>query len=255
MDWIPTRLTYRQTGYFSKIITDYLGHEDCLTSFYAHPVSLEGIRASIDARQRFPVAREVLVGALKRQYSMVAAAPAVQANIESLLQEQTFTVCTAHQPAIFTGPLYFIYKILHAIKLAGELRRQFPGHSFVPVFYMGSEDADLDELGHVYLDRERLVWDTAQKGAVGRMHTHGLEKLIERIEGEYSVQPFGRELTDMVKEAYLGSPDIQTATFRLLHRLFGEFGLVVLIADEPALKRLMIPVFEEDLFPRPPRAW
>ncbi len=248
MDWIPTRLTYRQTGYFSKIITDYLEQEDCLASFYAHPVSIEGIGASLAARQKFPVRRDLLVGALKKQYDAVAAAPAVQSNIDSLLQEQVFTVCTAHQPALFTGPLYFLYKILHTIRLADQLRRQFPQCGFVPVFYMGSEDADLDELGHVYLGSEKLVWDTAQKGAVGRMHTKGLENLIARIDGEYAVQPFGGELIGMLKEAYLESGDIQTATFKLLHRLFGEYGLVVLIADEPGLKRQMIPVFEEDLF-------
>jgi bacillithiol biosynthesis cysteine-adding enzyme BshC len=248
MDWIPTRLSYDQTGYFPKIITDYLEGADGLSAFYAHPVSPEGILASIAARKEFATHRQVLVAALQRQYTKVVPVPSVERNIESLLKEEVFTVCTAHQPTLFAGPLYFIYKILHTIRLAAELRRQHPQFGFVPVFYMGSEDADLDELGHVWLDSEKLVWDTWQKGAVGRMHTQGLNSLIERIEGEFSVQPHGKELCDMLKDAYLDSPDIQTATFRLIHRLFGEYGLVVLIADEPDLKRLMIPVFEEELF-------
>jgi bacillithiol synthase len=270
MDWIPTHLPYRQTGYFSKIITDYLAQADSLASFYTYPVSGQGIQASLQARQQFPVRRQVLVDALKKQYELVRVGPSlqdetsvqgkpsvqekpsVQGNIESLLSENCFTVCTAHQPALFTGPLYFIYKILHTIKLADRLGRDFPQYRFVPVYYMGSEDADLEELGHVYLGAEKLVWEAGQKGAVGRMSTSGLENLIDRIGGEYSVQPFGRELIDMLKEAYLGSLDIQTATFRLIHRLFGEYGLVVLIADEPGLKRLMIPVFEEDLFSQTP---
>jgi bacillithiol biosynthesis cysteine-adding enzyme BshC len=248
MDWIPTHLPYRQTGYFSKIITDYLEQAAALSPFYAHPVSQEGILAALGARQQFPVRRDLLVAALKEQYNGTAQPPAVEKNIDSLLQEKVFTVCTAHQPTLFAGPLYFIYKILHTIRLAEQLRVQHPQYGFVPVFYMGSEDADLEELGHVWLNNEKLVWDTRQKGAVGRMHTEGLGPLIDRIEGELSVQPFGKELSGMLKDAYLDSPDIQTATFRLIHRLFGEYGLVVLIADEPGLKRQMIPVFEEDLF-------
>jgi bacillithiol synthase len=248
MDWIPTKLAYDQTGFFPKIITDYLEGAEPLSPFYAHPVTPAGIEASLRARKGFVMHREVLVAALRQQYTKVTSFPIVERNIESLAKEEVFTVCTAHQPTLFAGPLYFIYKILHTIRLAEDLRRQHPQIGFVPVFFMGSEDADLDELGHVWLDNEKLVWDTWQKGAVGRMHTQGLNSLIERIEGEFSVQPFGRELCDMLREAYLESPDIQTATFRLIHRLFGEYGLVVLIADEPNLKRLMIPAFEEELF-------
>lgn len=252
MDWIPTHLPYRQTGYFSKIITDYLDQAEALMPFYKHPVSSEGIQAALEARRRNPVNRAVLVAALREQYTMVASALPVQQNIDALLQENSFTVCTAHQPAIFTGPLYFIYKILHTIRLADSLKKQYPAYHFVPVFYMGSEDADLEELGKIYLDREKLVWDTKQTGAVGRMKTKGLEKILNRVEGQLSVQPFGKELVSLVKDIYLGSPDIQTATFRLLHSLFAEYGLVVLIPDSASLKQLMIPVFEDDLFRQTP---
>ena len=39
-----------------------------------------------------------------------------------------------------------------AIKLADFFSKEIPGSHFVPVFYMGSEDADLDELGHIYIE-------------------------------------------------------------------------------------------------------
>ena len=252
MDWTTTHLPYRQTGYFSRIITDYLDKADALKPFYAHPVSPEGLRSSLAARQAAPVNRAVLVSALQEQYAGMPVAPLVRQNIEHLSRETTFTVCTAHQPAIFTGHLYFIYKILHTIRLASFLATEHPDYHFVPVFYMGSEDADLDELGNVWLGGERLVWETKQTGAVGRMKTKGLDKLLYRIEGELAVERFGPELIGMLKEAYLDSPDIQTATFRLIHRLFAEYGLVVLIPDRADLKKLMIPIFEDDLFQQEP---
>jgi len=148
MDWKSTRLPYQQTGYFSRIITDYLDHTPALAPFYAHPASPEGYKAALEARKKSsPVDRTVLVTELKQQYAGLPDAPAVTRNIDSLGQQQTFTVCTAHQPAIFTGHLYFIYKILHTIRLAEYLNEQHKDSHFVPVFYMGSEDADLEELG------------------------------------------------------------------------------------------------------------
>jgi len=252
MDWTPHHLPYQQTGYFSKIITDYLDRAPAQVPFYEHPVSPDGLKAAIDARKKAPVDRKTLVAALQDQYQLVDPSPKVIANIRQLLEENTFTIVTAHQPAIFTGPLYFIYKIIHVIKLADRLNGEQPDKHFVPVFYMGSEDADLDELGNIHLNGEKLVWDTKQTGAVGRMKTKGLDQLIHRIEGELSVQPHGAELMEKVREFYLQSPDIQTATFRLLHWLFAAYGLVVLIPDRADFKRLMIPVFEEDLFQQTP---
>ena len=194
MDWTSTRLPYRQTGYFSRIITDYLDQADTLKPFYTHAVTPEGLRDSLQARQKAPVDRVALVSALEEQYTGMTDAPLVRQNIQRLSEEGTFTVCTAHQPAIFTGHLYFIYKILHTIRLADVLNRDYPDKHFVPVFYMGSEDADLEELDHIYLGGEKLVWDTKQTGAVGRMTTKGLDKLLYRIGGELSIEPFGPEL-------------------------------------------------------------
>jgi len=252
MNCKATHLTYRQTGYFSKIIVDYLEGSETLAPMYSHPVSLDGIKSAIGSRQQFPVDRKTLVTTLKEQYSAVETGSAVRANIDRLLEKNCFTVTTAHQPAIFTGTLFFLYKILHTIKLASFLSESLPSYQFVPVFYMGSEDADLDELGNIYLDQEKLVWDTRQTGAVGRMNPKGLEKILSRIEGEFSVLPFGKELVKLLKECYLAGPDIQTATFKFVHALLSQYGLVILIPDSANLKRSMLTVFEDDLFQQTP---
>lgn len=248
MDCTSTNVAYGQTGYFSKVVVDYIDQAEALRQFYKFPVSIEGLRASIDARQNYACDRALLVKELKLQYSNIPHHDLVQHNIEKLADQRTFSICTAHQPCIFTGSLFFVYKILHAVKLARECKSQWPQFDFVPVYYMGSEDADLDELGKVWLNGEEIPWETKQTGAVGRMNTKGLEKLIYRIEGELSVLPFGKELLPLLKECYLNSPDISTATLKLVHSLFAEYGVVVLIPDNPELKKALIPVFKEDLF-------
>ncbi len=252
MNCTATSLPYQQTGYFSKIITDYLDNNPGLQPFFQHSPDIDGIKNAMAARKEFANHRSLLTDILKQQYAAVPASDAVNANIQLLLQENTFTICTAHQPALFTGTLYFVYKILHAIQLANHLRKELPEYHFVPLFWMGSEDADLDELGKIYLGSDKIVWDTKQAGAVGRMNTKGLEKIIARIEGELSVQPNGKDLVQILKDAYLNSPDIQTATFKLLHKLFEQYGLVVLIPDNADLKKVMTSVFEDDLFRQQP---
>ncbi len=248
MDCTASHLSYDQTGYFTKIILDYLDNNKSLAPFYKYDVSLEGIKSAIYEREKFHTNRELLVRELKKKYAKVEQSPIVNNNIEKLLSANTFTITTAHQPAIFTGTLYFIYKILHTIKLAEDLAKEFSDKNFVPVYYMGNEDADLDELGKIYLDGEKIVWDTKQTGAVGRMNTKGLEKIISKIEGQFSGMPYGKELVQILKDCYLNSQDIQTATFKLIHQLFAKYGLIVLIPDTAELKKQMLPVFEDDLF-------
>src|SRR5688500_14989500 len=150
MDCTFTQLPYGDTGYFSHIATAYVNNDQKLRAFYKHPVSVEGIAAAISERKKFSTDRRLLVRELTKQYSTVDPIENVSTNISLLADENTFTVCTAHQPAIFTGSLFFIYKIVHAIKLAERLRVDFPESKFVPVFYMGCEDADLDELGNIF---------------------------------------------------------------------------------------------------------
>ena len=83
MDWISKRLPYQQTGYFSRIIMDYLEQAEQLSPFYQQPVSAEGLQRSLEARKAFPTDRAVLVKALEEQYAGVAAAPRVLTRIRS----------------------------------------------------------------------------------------------------------------------------------------------------------------------------
>ena len=252
MDCISTRLPYRQTDYFTKIILDYLDHAENLKPFYAHSPSLQGIQKAINERKTVSTNRKVLAEELKKQYAD-SAVSAVDKNIEALLSEDTFTITTAHQPNSFTGPLYFLYKILHTIKLAEHCKASLPQYNFVPVYYMGSEDADLEELGHIYLGGQKIEWKTKQTGAVGRMKVDKeFLKLIELINGQLIVLPFGNEIVSHVKKCYQEGVMIQDATFKLVNSLFGEYGLIVFIPDNADLKKQAVKIFEDDLLNETP---
>lgn len=248
MDQQASYTAYQDTGYFSKIVSDYLQQSPLLQPFYLHPPTLEGIQKAIIARQAFDTPRALLTEVLLKQYEGIQTTERVQQNIEALKSPDGFAITTAHQPNIFTGPLFFIYKIIHAIKLADELNARLPAYRFVPVYYMGSEDADLEEIGHVYVGGQKLVWDTKQTGSVGRMKVDKqLVKLIEVIHGQAGVLPFGNELRDMFTRCYSVGKTIQQASLELINTLFGQYGLVVLVPDDPQLKKEFLPVVIKEL--------
>ena len=253
MDCFTSRLPYRQTRAFNKIVLDYIDQSGELKPFYDQFPSLSGIKSAISKRKSSPVNREKLVKVLNDQYSSFSISGPVKENIEFLKQNNCYTITTAHQNNLFTGPLYVIYKIIHAIRLASQLNELLPENKFVPLFYMGSEDADLQELNHIYLHGEKLEWKTTQQGAVGRMKIDKeLIKLITRLKGELEVLPFGKEIIKLVEASYREGASIQQATFNFIHSLFADQGLVVLIADHPELKSEMKEVFREDLLNQQP---
>jgi len=248
MDFKATRIPYRQANAFSKITLDYIDQVPALKNFYSHLPNLTGIQKAIESRKNFPTNRELLVKVLKTQYRGKNITGKLEDNINALLSPDTFTVTTAHQNNIFTGPIYFIYKIIHAIKLADHLKEMLPGYQFVPVFYIGTEDADIDELNHIQLGGEKLEWKTKQAGAVGRMKIDkDLLKLIDKMEGQLMVLPHGNEITGLLRRFYQEGSTIQEATFDFVNELFAGFGLVILLPDNADLKKQMQPVFEDDL--------
>ncbi|MEI6949365.1 bacillithiol biosynthesis cysteine-adding enzyme BshC [Paraflavisolibacter sp. H34] len=250
-----TYLPYHQTNKFSPLVLDYLALSPAVKPFYTHPPTPDGLRRAVEAKAQHKIDRELLVNALLQQYAGVGAGEEVLENIRALASEKTFTVTTAHQPNIFTGPLYFIYKILHAIKLAACLHEQLPAYRFVPVYYMGSEDADFAELNHTYVNGHRIEWQKEQSGAVGRMRCDkNLTRLICELEGQLSIEAYGAEVIALLKRCYTEGKTVQEATFELVNELYGKYGLVVLIPDNADLKRRMIPIFEDDLFGHTPSA-
>lgn len=248
MDYSCRYLPYSNTHSFKKIVTDYLQLHPNLESLYAFTPNKAGVEKAIANRRQYPVNRHLLVEYFSNEYAGKTT-DLQSRNIQLLADNNCFTVTTAHQPNIFTGPLYFIYKILHAIQLAGELSSQFPDYKFVPVYYMGSEDADLDELGNITLQGKKLAWQTNQTGAVGRMKADKqFLQLITEVEGQLAVNTYGKELCTLLKQCYTAGKTIQQATFELVNALFGQYGLLVLIPDNHNLKQAFVPIIQKELF-------
>jgi bacillithiol biosynthesis cysteine-adding enzyme BshC len=239
---------YADTGLFSKLVLDYLKGAPQLRKLYAHRPNWEGIAESIKKREAFPTNRSVLAKVLQEQYTSVSNHAISAGQIEQLIHENSFTVCTAHQPNLFTGPIYVFYKIIHTIKLADELNHRFPDKRFIPVYYMGSEDADLDELGYTHTENQTLRWNTKQKGAVGRMVVD--DALLELMKDWFETtrhQLNADEVFESLQTFFVKGKSIQQASFELIHHWFGDKGLLVLIPDHASLKSLATPIWKSEL--------
>lgn len=247
MDCCSRLMPVEKTGMFSGLVADYLNGNPALDHLYSVKVSMDGVREAIQHRQDFQTDRTLLHAVLSEWYKGIAS-PKQQANIEALLSDQTFTICTAHQCNLFTGYLYFVYKILHVVRIAENLKKEFPSQRFVPVYYMGSEDNDLDELGQFKVDGVKYIWNTNQKGAVGRMKVDkGLLQLIAQLEGQLGVFPKGPEVVQLLRKCYKEGVTIANATFDLVNELFSSYGLLVLVADDARFKARYKEVMRNDL--------
>lgn len=222
---------------FAPLFLDYINQKENLKPFYAEYPNLDNFRSQIEKRTLDPEIRESLVAVLVEQYDEINAIEEVKPQLESLRKSNTFTVTTGHQLNLFTGPSYFIYKIISIINLAKRLKEAYPDHHFIPVYWMATEDHDFAEINHFHLFGNTYSWESQQTGPVGRFSTTDLKKVIDEV----------KEDIPEFKLPYQETDNLSAATRKLVHQIFGDQGLIILDADHPELKQHFVPVIEADI--------
>ena len=127
-------ISYQNSGYFSSLMNDYLDQKPNLQPLYNRFPQLENFQEQIIEKQANfdDTTRTTLVSVLKKQYANEEISVVTKQNIEALALRNTFTVTTGHQLNLFSGPLYFLYKIISTINLTTELKEKHPEFNFVP---------------------------------------------------------------------------------------------------------------------------
>ncbi len=245
IDGIP----FKQTGYFSKLINDYLDESKQLKPFYNRFPNFENFQYQIEEKQKnFPAHnRNVLHDTLLHQYKKVSSSSKTLAHISSLKKNNTFTIVTGHQLNLFTGPLYFLYKIITTLQLAAELKQKYPAYNFVPIYWMATEDHDFEEINYFNLHGKKIQWSKEATGAVGRFNTGGLQAVSDTLAAEIGESRNAEFLKSLFSEAYLKHDNLSDATRYLANELFKAYGLVIVDGDDLALKKLLMPYIKSDL--------
>jgi bacillithiol biosynthesis cysteine-adding enzyme BshC len=233
------------SGLISRIAADY-----CKDDSFFHPLrTTSPINPDFDAliaqRRKFDEQKRVLlVDVLKKQYADSGILnESSEATINKLLQQNTFTVTTGQQVGLLLGPLYTPLKILSAVSLCTDLKKKHADNDFIPVFWMATEDHDIDEIRSFTIRGKKYTCPIEYKGSAGRMPCSAILEWLQQTD-VFSIIPNWREL---LTAAY-SLPTLAMATRYLVHHLFGSYGVLCIDADDASLKSSFADIIEEDIF-------
>lgn len=230
---------------FSKIDRDLNNKDTSLKDFLRWTPNLDTFKDIIKIRSA--AKKDVVATVLMQQYASIPDTSAAVTQIEKLKSENTFTVCTAHQPSLFGGPLFVISKALSTIKLARQIQEQNPDYTIIPFFVIGSEDHDVEELNHTYVNGQKIGWNTSQKGPVGRFKNEDLGSCIEELKSLLPGNDHDLKSIALIEAAYSKEKTFGQSFQYLLASLFTEYGLLVLNTDHILLKHEFAPFIKREL--------
>jgi bacillithiol biosynthesis cysteine-adding enzyme BshC len=236
----------QETGFFSQQQLDLCYDQSVYSDFLTQSFSKEAFGDQIQRKKKSfsKESRKTLVNALKKQYENITTHPTVLQNIESLINENTFTVVTGHQLVAMTGPLYFIYKIAHVIRSTEELKKIYPEYNFVPIFWMATEDHDYDEIKSFHLFNKTITWETKQSGPVGRFELKDWETVKEQLTDLFKNHP-DSEIFELLN--IFDDNNYAEAFRKLINHLVGKYGVVIINGDDTSLKREFSPYMIKDV--------
>ena len=240
------KIPYRKINFLSPLVQDYLSESAKLSSFYGRYNTIDSFHNQMEEKSQLPIDRKTLVEVLKKQNQAIDLSNLTQSNIESLESTDTFTITTGHQLCVFTGPLYFLYKIVSAINLSLALKEKYPSRHFVPVFWLASEDHDFDEINHINLFDQTIRWDSNQGGAVGRMNLSDFSTVLQDLNLIMGKSQNAERLKAIFYKSY-SSDNLAQATRVLINELFKNDGLVIIDGDDVHLKKSFMHIVKKDI--------
>ncbi len=239
-----------QSGSFDQLVLDYLENDAKIQFSFDFTPDLSGLNAKLESQKSRRPDRSLLAEVLKDQYAFIDnkdEKSGILDQISLLKKDETYTICTGHQLNLFSGPLYTIFKIITTIKAASELSKS-SGKVILPIFWLATEDHDMDEIDHVFLYNQRYDWLTDWKGASGRASCEGIVDLLTQLRAKFGTSEGATKWLGVLESCYRPEYSLAHATRRFIHTLFGSYGLLILDADDPRLKKKFVPEMLNDVF-------
>jgi len=240
---IPFRRLPHQPKLFVRLIEDFAS----VSQFYAHAPNLDAVKR-VAASLEFPAGRRREVAAiLRKQNEAFGAGAAAHSNLDKL-ERGAVAVVSGQQVGLFSGPAYAVYKALTAIQIAQELTEA--GIEAVPIFWMATEDHDLDEVRHVtWFDSGKQVRFELPADAVSRPVGNvqlgpGVEENVNKAVGLLS-GPASETVSEILEQSYCADETYGSAFGKLFARLFAEQGLILLDPLDARLHRIAAPLYKK----------
>jgi bacillithiol biosynthesis cysteine-adding enzyme BshC len=243
---IPFRRLPHQPKLFVRLIDDY----SSVNRFYAHPPNMDAVR-EVASSLDYPAERRREVAAiLREQNSAFGASAAAMSNLEKL-ERGAVAVVSGQQVGLFGGPAYAVYKALTAIRLAEELSEA--GIPAVPIFWMATEDHDLDEVRHVtWFDSGKLLrFELPEDSTAGHPVGHvrlgpAIQEHVKKAVGLLA-GPASETISQILEHSYRSEATYGSAFGNLFAQLFAEQGLILLDPLDTRLHRIAAPLYKKAL--------
>lgn len=235
----------------SQLFLDYVEHFERVEAFYNgspfNPASYENVARALSYSSSL---RADMVGVLSHQNEVFGAGELTHANLRRLGEPGTFAVVTGQQVGFFSGPAFTLYKALTAVRLAQRLSEQ--GLPSVPVFWLATEDHDLEEVASTaVLDDDYNLVALGDPGvrpaphcSVGYVQLSGA--VTEALDALAATLPAGEardRLLNDLREAYQPGATWGYAFARFMARVFSRWGVILLDALDPEIHQLAAPLY------------
>ncbi len=251
--------------FFTPLVKDYISRFESspVGRFFAvsPDPSPEDLSKLIDARlaheRMLPKQhRETIVASITQTHSEIGeSSAAVLQNLELLASADCVAVVTGQQLGILGGPMYAFYKAFSAIQLAKKLSTEFPSVKFVPVFWLESEDHDLDEVAQIHIVNRNSEVETIRYVPSELVDGVGADKwrkqvgpivLEEEPRAKFFAElraglpqtAFTEEVLAEYERCYATGKTFVDAFALLLSRCFGKEGLLLFDANSREVKAL-----------------
>jgi bacillithiol biosynthesis cysteine-adding enzyme BshC len=212
----------------SKLFLDYAERREPLLPFFPSSPYSNGWML-----HRSPIeeaARARLAAILETQNREFGAGERVFANIAALRRGAN-AVVTGQQVTMLGGPLYTLFKAATAIRKAHGATAA--GHPHVPIFWLASEDHDLEEADQISFPSRHEIHTLKLKTAAraglpvgGLALGEDIQRVLDEAAGLLEPGP----VVEALQEFYRPEATFAGAFARLLSRVFAEHGLIVIDA-------------------------
>lgn len=208
----------------------------------------------VDSALQVPRAadRGELVSALERHARRLGASGATLANIERLADPAARVVVTGQQTGLLLGPTYTLSKALTAVRLAAAY--DTPERPLIPVFWLASQDHDVEEVDHAYLldaseTLRRVAIDLPAGVSVGRsaFQGHMLDTVVQSFAAHSPRPRFGAEVAASLSAAAEPARSFADWFAAQLYDLLGDLGVVLVDPLEPGIPELVAPLMRREL--------
>ncbi len=249
---IPVKQLPRLPLLVDHYFYDYGKVREFYNGDFRDPASFKRQTEAVQSRS---ISREVLAEILYEQNQSYGCGPQTLGSIEKIVRDRACAVVTGQQVGLFSGPLYTIYKALTAVKLAECLQQRGLG-SFVPIFWLASDDHDLAEIDHVVLlDKNNHLAEVRCPGPSPELKIPASNRFLppeicgnlRQLEDLTLGTNFKAEIIEHLSEAYQPGRSYVDAFARWMARLFKSHGLILIDASHSRLKALGSDVFFREI--------